>query len=113
MGPSVKFVSPSMGLISKTKMGVHFFVRKNYQTGVWQKTILFPNFFLNPSLIAPRCDIHLRRHYSLPDVFLATIYKTDFIFESGDERDYILPLFPAAVGGWRERDGAAVVTAVI
>ena len=58
MGPSVKFVSPNKGLISKKKFGVNFFRRKNDQTGgrggprgVWQKTILFPNFFLNPSLI--------------------------------------------------------------
>ena len=33
MGPSVKFVSPNKGLISKKKMGVNFFVRKNDQTG--------------------------------------------------------------------------------
>ena len=58
MGPSVKFVSPNKGLISKKKLGVNFFRWKNDQTGgggggprgVWQKTILFPNFFLNPSL---------------------------------------------------------------
>ena len=52
MGPSVKFVSPNKGLISK-KNGGQFFFRKNYHTGegggIWQKTILFP-IFLNPSL---------------------------------------------------------------
>ena len=59
MGPSVKFVSPNKGLISKKKMGVNFFRVKNDQTGgagggprgVWQKTTLFHVFFfLNPSL---------------------------------------------------------------
>merc|ERR1712198_551504 len=30
MGPSVKFVSPNKGLISKKKMGLNFFVLKNY-----------------------------------------------------------------------------------
>ena len=33
MGPSVKFVSPNKGLISKKKMGVNFFRVKNDQTG--------------------------------------------------------------------------------
>ena len=33
MGPSVKFVSPNKGLISKKKLGVNFFRRKNDQTG--------------------------------------------------------------------------------
>ena len=33
MGPSVKFVSPNKGLISKKKMGGNFFVRKNDQKG--------------------------------------------------------------------------------
>ena len=52
MGPSVKFVSPNKGLISK-KNGGPFFVRKNDQTGrgprgVWQKTILFPICFSEP-----------------------------------------------------------------
>ena len=57
MGPSVKFVSPKKGLISKKKMGVNFFRVKYDQTGgggpggVWKKTILFHIFFcLNPSL---------------------------------------------------------------
>ena len=52
MGPSVKFVSPNKGLISKKKMGVNFFRVKNDQTGggggpggVWQKTTLFHVFF--------------------------------------------------------------------
>ena len=51
MGPSIKFVSPNKGLISKKKMGVNFFRVKNDQTrgggpgGVWQKTILFHIFF--------------------------------------------------------------------
>ena len=54
MGPSVKFVSPNKGLISKKKkLGVNFFVGKMTEPGgggvgprgVWQKTILFPNFF--------------------------------------------------------------------
>ena len=54
MGPSVKFVSPNKGLISKKRMEVNFFLRKNDQTrgegprGVWQKTILFPIFFFEP-----------------------------------------------------------------
>ena len=33
MGPSVKFVSPNKGLISKKKLGVNFFRRENDQTG--------------------------------------------------------------------------------
>ena len=33
MGPSVKFVSPNKGLISKKKMGVNFLRRENDQTG--------------------------------------------------------------------------------
>ena len=33
MGPSVKFVSPNKGLISKKKLGVNFFHVKNDQTG--------------------------------------------------------------------------------
>ena len=40
MGPSVKFVSPSKGLISKKKIGG--------PRGVWQKTILFHIFFFEP-----------------------------------------------------------------
>ena len=56
MGPSVKFVSPNKGLISKKKIGVNFFRVKNDQTGgpraVWQKTTLFHVFFfLNLPLI--------------------------------------------------------------
>ena len=47
MGPSVKFVSPNRGLISKKNRG-QFFFRKyggGGPRGVWQKTILFPNMF--------------------------------------------------------------------
>ena len=33
MGPSVKFVSPNKGLISKKKLGVNFFRREIDQTG--------------------------------------------------------------------------------
>ena len=33
MGPSVKFVSPNKGLISKKKMGVNFLRRENNQRG--------------------------------------------------------------------------------
>ena len=50
MGPSVKFVSPNKGLISKKKMGVNFFRVKNDQTGGGSETTLFHVFFLNLSL---------------------------------------------------------------
>ena len=56
MGPSVKFVSPNMGLISKKKkIGVHFFVRKNDQTGGGSegglaKDHTFSELFLTPFL---------------------------------------------------------------
>ena len=55
MGPSVKFVSPNKGLISKKKMGVDFFVRKNDQTrgggseGGLAKDHTFAEFFFEPS----------------------------------------------------------------
>ena len=53
MGPSVKFVSPNKGLISKKKNWGHFFSLQKKRLfpggggprGVWQKTILFHNFF--------------------------------------------------------------------
>ena len=54
MGPSVKFVSHNKGLISKRKWGSIFFSGKMTKPGrggprgVWQKTILFPNFFFEP-----------------------------------------------------------------
>ena len=57
MGPSVKFVSPNKGLISKKKMGVNFFRVKNDQTGGGgpggglAKDHIFSQFFLRPSLI--------------------------------------------------------------
>ena len=59
MGPSVKFVSPNKGLISKKKLGVNFFRRKNDQTGggggarggFGKRPYFFHIFFLNPSLI--------------------------------------------------------------
>ena len=47
MGPSVKFVSPDRGLISKKKWGT---LGGWDPREIWQKTILFPNFFLRPSL---------------------------------------------------------------
>ena len=51
MGPSVKFVSPNKGLISKKNWGSIFFVEKMTKPGggprgVWQKIILFHIFFL-------------------------------------------------------------------
>ena len=51
MGPSVKFVSPNKGLISKKKLGVNFFRRENDQTGGGgpggglAKDHTFPQFF--------------------------------------------------------------------
>ena len=58
MGPSVKFVSPNKGLISKKKFGVNFFRRKDDQTrgggraeGGLAKDHTFSHFFLNPSLM--------------------------------------------------------------
>ena len=50
MGPSVKFVSPNKGLISKKKLGVNFFRRENDQTregseGGLAKDHTFPQFF--------------------------------------------------------------------
>ena len=53
MGPSVKFVSPNKGLISKKKLGVNFFRRENDQTGGggggsgggFPKNSIFPHFF--------------------------------------------------------------------
>ena len=73
MGPSVKFVSPNKGLISKKKMGVNFFRVKNDQTrgggprGVWQKTTLFHVFFLNLPLrwsicTSPHPEISIPSH---------------------------------------------------
>ena len=57
MGPSVKFVSPNKGLISKKKMGANFFRVKNDQTwgggargGFGKRPSFFRIFFLNPSL---------------------------------------------------------------
>ena len=47
MGPSVKFVLPNRGLISK-KNDVQFKKKKDYTggpRGVWQKTVLFHIFF--------------------------------------------------------------------
>ena len=49
MGPSLKFVSSNKGLISKKKLGVNFFCRKNDQTvgGVtFRKKCIFGWFFL-------------------------------------------------------------------
>ena len=54
MGPSVKFVSPNKGLISKKKLGVNFFRRKNDQTGGGTsegglaKYHTFSHFFFEP-----------------------------------------------------------------
>ena len=54
MGPSVKFISPNKGLISK-KNGGQFFFWKNYYTrggvrgGFGKRPYVF-QFFLNPSL---------------------------------------------------------------
>ena len=45
MKPSVKFVSPNEGLISKTNRGQFFL---GGLRGVWQKTILFTGFFSDP-----------------------------------------------------------------
>ena len=51
MGPSVKFVSPNKGLISKKKMGVNFFRVKNDQTrggvrgGFGKRPYFFTFFF--------------------------------------------------------------------
>ena len=59
MGPSVKFVSPNKGLISKKyKMGVNFFPGKMTKPGGggggarggFGKRPYFFTFFLNPSL---------------------------------------------------------------
>ena len=55
MGPSVKLVSTNKGLISEEKKWGSFFFQEKLPyrggpRGVWQKTILFPIFFLNPSL---------------------------------------------------------------
>ena len=54
MGPSVKFVSPNKGLISKKNWGSIFFRRKNDQTeggfeGGLAKDHTFSHFFSNPS----------------------------------------------------------------
>ena len=51
MGPSVKFVSPNKGLISKKKIGVNFFCVKNDQTGSeggLAKDHTFSHFFFEP-----------------------------------------------------------------
>ena len=54
MGPSVKFVSPNKGLISKKKLGVNFFRRKNDQTGggarggFGKRPYFSPIFFFEP-----------------------------------------------------------------
>ena len=54
MGPSVKFVSPNKGLISKKKMGVNFFRVKNDQTGggvrggFGKRPYFFTFFFFEP-----------------------------------------------------------------
>ena len=65
MGPSVKFVSPNKGLISKKKLGGNFFRRKNDQTGEGgsegglAKDHTFSHFFLlNPSLSASMISRH-------------------------------------------------------
>ena len=56
MGPSVKFVSPNKGLISKKKLGVNFFVGKMTKPGGGSEGGLAKDhtfsrfFFLNPSL---------------------------------------------------------------
>ena len=49
MGPSVKFVSPNKGLISKKKMGVNFFPGKMTKPGEGglAKDHTFSHFFLN------------------------------------------------------------------
>ena len=47
MGPSVKFVSPNSGLISK-KLGSTVVRKKTKHEGGWKKTICFPNFFPDP-----------------------------------------------------------------
>ena len=51
MGPSVKFVSPNKGLISKKKMGVNFFRVKNDQTGGGECQSLSVTFTLRTSLL--------------------------------------------------------------
>ena len=57
MGPSVKFVSPNKGLISKKKTGVNFFPGKMTKPGVGSeggmaKDHTFSHYFLlTPSLI--------------------------------------------------------------
>ena len=73
MGPSVKFVSPNKGLISKKKLGVNFFRRENDQTGggggprgVWQKTTLFPDFHL--------CNLPLSISIILSDERVQAVY---------------------------------------
>ena len=45
--PSVKFVSAIIDAIFNQKMGVNFLFGKNAKPrGVWQKTTLFPDFFV-------------------------------------------------------------------
>ena len=58
MGPSVKLVSPNKGLISKKKMGVNFFLKKDHTRvgrgvqGGFGKRPHFFTFFWNHSLIS-------------------------------------------------------------
>ena len=62
MGPSVKFVSPNKGLISKKKLGVNFFRRENDQTGgggrggVGKRPNFSPHFFFEPF---PKNETHI------------------------------------------------------